>query len=320
MIRFPFEKRITYNVYGASANKEYYLNYPLLSYFPCPKENFVLSTFHPKIQFFESSSDNLKLIKRKTKQMKVFMTGECVHSSVVSTAKLYEDNCVKDVDISLGFDYLQDSNYVRYPFWFLRYFSPTKDKSVIEAKVAEINSRVFNKTKFCSLIASHDKTGIREKLLPLINSVSDEKVDCAGRFAHNDDSLAEIFSDSKDKYLQQYKFNLCPENDAYKGYVTEKIFDALWSGCIPVYHGGEKNPEPHVINENAFIFLDPENPSEALCKIKTLAEDEMKYAEFISRPKLNETASTYIFETMQKVYKLFELNYKKYFTDLQENK
>jgi len=320
MLRYPFEKRITYNVYGASANKAYYLNYPLLAYFPCEKESFVLSTFRPKIQFFESSSDNLKLIRRKTDQMKVFMTGECVHSAVVKTAKLYEDNCVNDVDISLGFDYLPNENYVRYPFWFLRYFSPSKDKSVIDAKVAEINARVFEKTKFCSLIASHDKTGIREKLLPLVNSVCDEKVDCAGRFAHNDDSLTEVFADSKDKYLQQYKFNLCPENDAYKGYVTEKIFDALWSGCIPIYNGGEMNPEPEVINEKAYIYLDPENPAAALEKIKELAADEKSYARFVAEPKLKDTAGTFVYETMQKVYRLFEEKYKKYFGNPEESK
>ncbi|HQS39488.1 MULTISPECIES: glycosyltransferase family 10 [unclassified Polaromonas] len=43
--------------------------------------------------------------------------------------------------------------------------------------------------------------------------------------------------DSKYEVLSQYKFSLCFENMAMKGYVTEKIFDCLYSGTIPLYLG-----------------------------------------------------------------------------------
>lgn len=43
--------------------------------------------------------------------------------------------------------------------------------------------------------------------------------------------------DSKHAVLAQYKFNLCFENCAFPGYVTEKIFDCLLAGTIPVYFG-----------------------------------------------------------------------------------
>lgn len=44
---------------------------------------------------------------------------------------------------------------------------------------------------------------------------------------------------SQNKYsdLSSRKFNLCFENCLYPGYVSEKIFDAIISGCIPVYWG-----------------------------------------------------------------------------------
>ncbi len=41
----------------------------------------------------------------------------------------------------------------------------------------------------------------------------------------------------KHDVLRQYKFALCYENAVFPGYVTEKIFDALFAGCIPVYLG-----------------------------------------------------------------------------------
>lgn len=42
---------------------------------------------------------------------------------------------------------------------------------------------------------------------------------------------------SKFEVLQQYKFCLCFENMAMNGYITEKIFDCLYAGTIPLYLG-----------------------------------------------------------------------------------
>jgi len=37
--------------------------------------------------------------------------------------------------------------------------------------------------------------------------------------------------------LAQYRFAICFENLRFSGYVTEKIFDCFFAGCIPVYYG-----------------------------------------------------------------------------------
>jgi hypothetical protein len=37
--------------------------------------------------------------------------------------------------------------------------------------------------------------------------------------------------------LRQYKFVFCLENSIFPGYVTEKIFDAMFAGSVPVYLG-----------------------------------------------------------------------------------
>lgn len=42
---------------------------------------------------------------------------------------------------------------------------------------------------------------------------------------------------NKHTVFRQYKFALCYENAVFPGYVSEKIFDALFAGCIPVYLG-----------------------------------------------------------------------------------
>jgi len=43
--------------------------------------------------------------------------------------------------------------------------------------------------------------------------------------------------ESKYDVLAKYKFSLCFENMAMEGYVTEKIFDCFFAGCVPLYLG-----------------------------------------------------------------------------------
>lgn len=42
---------------------------------------------------------------------------------------------------------------------------------------------------------------------------------------------------SKNAVMRQYRFAIAYENAVFPGYLTEKIFDALFAGCIPVYMG-----------------------------------------------------------------------------------
>ncbi|MGH2806394.1 MAG: glycosyltransferase family 10 domain-containing protein, partial [Actinomycetota bacterium] len=37
--------------------------------------------------------------------------------------------------------------------------------------------------------------------------------------------------------MRGYRFALCYENTSFPGYITEKIFDAIFAGAIPVYLG-----------------------------------------------------------------------------------
>lgn len=57
--------------------------------------------------------------------------------------------------------------------------------------------------------------------------------------------------ESKYEVLSQYKFSLCFENMAMKGYVTEKIFDCLYAGTVPLYLGATDISD--LIPEAAYI-------------------------------------------------------------------
>lgn len=58
--------------------------------------------------------------------------------------------------------------------------------------------------------------------------------------------------DSKADLMQNYKFSICYENAfGIAGYITEKIFDSMAAGCIPVYWGAPNIK--HYVPELCFI-------------------------------------------------------------------
>jgi len=59
--------------------------------------------------------------------------------------------------------------------------------------------------------------------------------------------------DSKKEVLPKYKFAICYENARdISGYITEKIFDCFFAGCVPVYWGTD-NVAEHIPKE---CFID----------------------------------------------------------------
>ena len=61
---------------------------------------------------------------------------------------------------------------------------------------------------------------------------------------------------SKKEVLEKYKFAICYENARdISGYITEKIFDCFFAGCVPVYWGAD-NVSEHI---PATCFIDKRN-------------------------------------------------------------
>ena len=58
---------------------------------------------------------------------------------------------------------------------------------------------------------------------------------------------------NKGETLGKYTFALCFENQILKGWITEKIFDCLFCGTIPVYWGAPDIED--VIPEECFIDM-----------------------------------------------------------------
>lgn len=82
----------------------------------------------------------------------------------------------------------------------------------------------------------------------------------------------------KQQAISNYLFYCAFENTHERGYVTEKVFDALIAGVVPIYLGPSEDCRPLLPHPKAAIFLDDFN------------HDIRRVAEYLSYLTANETA------------------------------
>ena len=247
--------------------------------------------FNPHIQFFSVFGKRKSIVKSKA-LFKIFYSGENTNNPINNED--YKGNCIENVSLSFGFDYTEADNYLRFPLWLMYYFSANDSKDIIRKKLSDFKKR-YQKYKFCALVASHDRSGIRTKIYNEVSKIG--YVDCPGNLLHNDDTLHKRYNNNKAVYLQQYKFNICPENSISPGYVTEKLFESLYSGCIPIYNGWSKNVEPDIVNPDIIIWHD------MIDEIRKINSDGKLYRSFVEQPFFCDTAVDKIYIMLQQFIK-----------------
>lgn len=238
------------------------------------------------------------MIRLDRSDIKIFLARENVHRPNWSR---YDDVCLgeRSLDLCIGFDYdIKDERYIRFPLWIMWLFPPDVTFDEVKSfcrRVNSIDNSSFDDRKFCSFISSHDDDG-RKELFNEISTIA--PIDSAGRFMHNNDDLKGKFADDKLAFLRHYRFNLCPENSNSEGYCTEKIFEAISSGCVPIYWGSNNNPEPEVLNHEAVCFINvgKANDEKALMEISSLNSDKSKYLDFARQPRLKNEAPDIIMQ------------------------
>lgn len=206
----------------------------------------------------------------------------------------------RKIDLAMGFEYFENERYCRFPNWMDVFFVKQEDVKAVCNRLRFPD--VSEKNRFAACVCSHDRNGLRTEMVNALESI--ETVSCPGMFRHNDDTLIKEFNDDKMAYLEQFIFNVCPENSDASGYVTEKIFQALNVGCVPVYWGSQNRPEPDVLNWNAMILWNRDGDnSNNLKLIRDIWENPKYRAEFLSQPRLLPTAEEYILDCMNDIEK-----------------
>ncbi len=218
--------------------------------------------------------------------IKLFFTQENTHV-MGGYWQQFENVWFKEPSLSLtlGFDYAEHPKYLRFPYWLEHIFPVDVTEEQITSFVDEHNYSTDNasRTKDCAFVCKKDYFGDRAQMADLVARVM--TMSYPSDFRHNDDDMRGKFNDDKIAYLRQFKFNLCPENSNNKGYVTEKIFEAIKAGCVPIYWGNEGYPEPDILNPKAIVYLDKDNPEEGLALLRKLYADQKVYEEFASQPR-----------------------------------
>lgn len=251
-----------------------------------------------KVAVFSASSIP-EIMRMECAKVKIFQTRENTHVPE-SYWQQFEDIHLKEpsLNLSLGFDYYDHPRYLRFPYWLEHMFGPTATKEDIERFVQDHNiSNPTKRKKGCAFICKKDYFGDRAQMADLVEQII--PISYPSDFRHNDDDMRGKYGDDKIAYLRQFRFNLCPENSNNRGYVTEKIFEAIKAGCVPIYWGNEGYPEPDILNPKAIVYMDKEKPEEGLALLRKLYEDPKAYAAFAAQPRFLPGAA-------EKIYAYYE--------------
>jgi len=95
------------------------------------------------------------------------------------------------------------------------------------------------------------------------------------------DANVHRYGQFKSVLVAEHCSETCP-----RGYITEKIFDALLAGVVPIYYGPEKITE--VVNGASFLYLHPgENDDEVVDQIVAGLSDPAKFVEMRQAPPVS---------------------------------
>jgi len=109
-------------------------------------------------------------------------------------------------------------------------------------------------TKFCNFVYGN-RVPFREEFVRLLSKY--KKVDCPGPALNNIPSIhapgGDYLQREKEKinFIKNYKFTIAFENSTSPGYTTEKLWQPMFSGSVPIYWG---NPEVgRLFNTRSFV-------------------------------------------------------------------
>lgn len=125
-------------------------------------------------------------------------------------------------------------------FHALSAFTGIDDGELVKDKNWEPGKIASRKTRFCNFIYAN-RVSFREEFCRLLSKY--KQVDCPGYALNNMPSFDDPGSDylkreqKKINFLESYKFTIAFENSTSPGYTTEKLWQPMKAGSIPIYWG-----------------------------------------------------------------------------------
>jgi Glycosyltransferase family 10 (fucosyltransferase) C-term/Fucosyltransferase, N-terminal len=162
----------------------------------------------------------------------------------------------------------------------LTYLIPPEGKTALIEALRRPPRPKQQRSPLASFVSSgFDASGREPYLLELSHHIA---IDSYGKFMRNRTLVPDLGRSSKLEAIGDYKFAIAFENARGKDYVSEKFFDALIAGSIPVYLGAP-NIEDFAPGDHCFInaadFPDPRHLADYLLK---LADDVVSYQRYFA--------------------------------------
>ena len=227
------------------------------------------------------------------------------------------DRILKEYDYYVGFDVPTNKRMFRLPYW-MTMFDFNDDSIFSKMMKGDFKINLNDKTKNCTMIATTDFNLLRSSVVARLFE-ADVQVHCPSKLCKNtsmpvgrEGERGVHFFYGKLNYLRSFKVELCFENTNEYGYITEKLFGALMTGCIPVYWGSSLDGliEDELVNMERVIILEKDlsNLEDVIEQVKKLVSDEQYYNEFFNRPIFKVNAYMILKKYLNDFEKFFNLH------------
>jgi hypothetical protein len=201
---------------------------------------------HDLINVVSVFADRVLKPRSSNETVRIFYSGENLYSQFHNIPPHYTNRSYVEpqVDLILAFSF-SSIKFFYFPLW-LMYWNFWSDGLFKPVQNQARNNHAI-------LIASHTANGVRPQLCSYVKQQNIQVHINKSHLYSNPDQVVDVPSgnEGKRKVLQAYKYNICPENSISDGYTTEKFFESLAAGCIPIYAGAPFKLD--VINEEYYI-------------------------------------------------------------------
>lgn len=201
--------------------------------------------------------------------IKIFFTGE--------NERPWDYHC----HFAMCFEHLENEKCIRFPHYVIYEF----DHHILGRHIRKSDdSEEIRDKDFCSFIQKNPNAEKRNWYFHELSKY--KQVVAAGPLFNNTGGVTPVGVTGKVDCMSKFKFNLCFENSAYPGYLTERLYEALCAKTIPIYWGsGTAGLD---FNPKAFLnWHDYRNDEEFIKAIIELDQNEEKYMEMYMQPMFN---------------------------------
>ena len=206
---------------------------------------------HQKICLYTVFGSPYVLTQTDKSCANIFFTGE--NTNVMHTQYADELQFARYMDAVCSF-FTKTPKSIRFPLW-LTYWRFQTDGLFKIPSTSGRNGKAI-------IVSNHSANGLRTHVVEALQTY-DIEIECNRADVFPMCKQVDVGSGSRGKIetLKSYKYNICCENSLSEGYTTEKLFEALAGGCVPIYFGNDP-VEPKVLQQQNIVFITKMNPQD----------------------------------------------------------